>query len=219
MENPYWPLFGLRVRTPTVELRLPTDDDLIPLAGLGAASVDDLMFLVPAEPGQELGPYALERQMLAWAWKARGNWTPDAWRAHFCVVVDGVVCGTQSLMAEEFATRRTVMTGSWLGPEQRGRGLGKEMRAAALHLAFAGLGARRAESGARDTNYASLAVSRALGYVDNGDEIYANRRDRGLRGIRLVLTDAMWQPRRRDDIVIEGLDACLDMFGAGPAAP
>ncbi len=218
MKNPYWPLFDLRVRTPTVELRLPTDDDLVELAPLGAESAEDLMFLVPPEPGMQPVPHDVERQVLTWGWKARASWTPEAWRAHFAVVVDGVLQGTQSLMAEDFARRRTVMSGSWLGAAYRGRGTGKEMRAAVLHLAFAGLGARRAESGARDDNRASLAVSRALGYVENGDEIYPNRREIGLRGLRFLLTREMWEEHRRPDIVIEGLHDCLDMFGA-PTGP
>jgi hypothetical protein len=40
---------------------------------------------------------------------------------------------------------------SWLAPGQRGRGIGEEVRAAVLHLAFAGLGAREAESDAFTT--------------------------------------------------------------------
>ncbi len=35
-------------------------------------------------------------------------------------------------------------TGSWLGRAHQGRGLGKEMRQAALHIIFAGLGAQQA---------------------------------------------------------------------------
>ncbi len=42
------------------------------------------------------------------------------------------------------------------------------MRAAVLHLAFAGLGAQHAVSGAHDHNTASLTVSRKLGYRDDG---------------------------------------------------
>ena len=41
MGHPFWPLFDLRVRTPTLELRLPTDDDLVAIARLmdGATEV------------------------------------------------------------------------------------------------------------------------------------------------------------------------------------
>ncbi len=46
------------------------------------------------------------------------------------------------------ATLRTFDTGSWVGRRFQGRGTGTEMRAAALHLMFAGLGAREATTSA-----------------------------------------------------------------------
>ena len=48
--------------------------------------------------------------------------------------------------AREFATRRMVGTGSWIGRDFQGRGFGKEMRAGLLTLAFDGLGAKLAET-------------------------------------------------------------------------
>jgi len=44
------------------------------------------------------------------------------------------------------------------------------MRAAVLHLAFAGLDADEAISGALEHNHASLAISHKLGYHDDGHE-------------------------------------------------
>jgi hypothetical protein len=55
-------------------------------------------------------------------------------------------------------------------------------------------------------------VSRALGYVEDGDDI-ALRRDAADRQIRLKLERAEWEKRRRDDIVIEGLEPCLPLLG------
>jgi len=40
-----WPLYDLRIRTPLLELRLPTPDDLAALAALGAEGIYD-----PADP-------------------------------------------------------------------------------------------------------------------------------------------------------------------------
>ena len=130
------------------------------------------------------------------------------------VVVEGRGAGVQNVMAQRFAVTRAVATGSWLGREFQGRGLGAEMRAAAVHLAFAGLGADVAYSGAFEDNAASLGVSRSLGYTDNGDVVH-DREGKPAREIRLKLTRARWQERRRADLEIEGLDACLDWFGAG----
>ena len=87
------------------------------------------------------------------------------------------------------------------------------MRAAVLHLAFAGLDAVRAESGAWHDNAASHAVSRKLGYEVNGD-------NRLLRGdtpdteVRLVLSRDRWEQHRRQDIELVGLEPCLPFFGA-----
>jgi hypothetical protein len=41
MTSPYWPLSGLRVRTPDLELRWPSLADLDALAGLAAEGVHD----------------------------------------------------------------------------------------------------------------------------------------------------------------------------------
>jgi RimJ/RimL family protein N-acetyltransferase len=86
------------------------------------------------------------------------------------------------------------------------------MRAAILHLAFAGLGAERATSAAFETNAASLAVSRALGYIENGDDL-SSPRGTPVRQIRLLLTRDAWEKRRRQDIQIHGLEPSLPMFG------
>lgn len=45
---------------------------------------------------------------------------------------DGVVVGTQGIGARDFAIRREVSTGSWLGRAYHRQGLGTEMRAAVL---------------------------------------------------------------------------------------
>jgi RimJ/RimL family protein N-acetyltransferase len=119
------------------------------------------------------------------------------------------------MMAEHFALLRSVETGSWLGRAFQGQGLGKEMRQAVLHLAFEGLGAEEAHSGAFHDNAASLATSRSVGYVDNG-ETRAPRRGVADRILRVRMDRARWEQRRRDDIEIVGLDGCLDMFIGDP---
>jgi len=86
--------------------------------------------------------------------------------------------GVQDVTARDFAVRKTVVTGSWLGRAYQGRGYGTEMRAAVLTLAFDGLGADRAESGYFTGNAQSAGVSAKLGYVDNGDQIYSVGRER-----------------------------------------
>ncbi len=154
-----------------------------------------------------------ERNTLQHFWTNRASWTPDSWHCPFVVLAEGQAVGVQGLLADDFATLRTVRTTSWLGRAYQGRGLGAEMRAAVLHLAFAGLGAVRAESGAWHDNAASLAVSRKLGYQENGDELRVRGEDPD-REIRLVLAREAWEQHRRPDIDLVGLDPCLAYFGA-----
>jgi RimJ/RimL family protein N-acetyltransferase len=213
MAHPYWPLFDLVIRTPRVELRLPTPDELVALARLAADGIHNPEDMPFGFPWSDRPSPELERGVLQWNWRNLGTWTPEKWVYCPVVLVDGVVAGTQDIHAEKFAATRTVATGSWLGRRFQGKGIGKEMRSAVLHLAFAGLGADRAESAAFTDNMSSIGVSRAVGYIENGDMVLM-RRDVADRATRFVMTRERWDEVRRDDITIVGLDACLELFGA-----
>jgi RimJ/RimL family protein N-acetyltransferase len=141
----------------------------------------------------------------------RANWSPDKWTFTAAAFVDGQPVGMQDMEAEHFGAVRSVETGSWLGRAHQGQGLGREMREAILHLAFAGLAAEEALSGAFDDNVASLATSRAVGYQENG-EARGRRRDGSARTVRFRIGRDDWERRRRSDIELVGLDGCLDMF-------
>lgn len=211
--DPYWPLFDLRVVTPRLKIRLPTDEDLYRLLALADEGVHDPAVMPFTVPWTDEPPPQRHRSSLQWWWGRRAAWRPDDWTFTGAVFVDGVPVGVQDLSAASFAALRVVSTGSWLGRAHQGRGLGTEMRAAVLHLAFAGLGAREARSGAFPDNLASLAVSRRLGYVEAGDEPVL-RRGRPDRVATLRLDRATWSARRRQDVVVEGLEGCRSMFGA-----
>jgi len=131
MPDPYWPLFDLRIHDPS-----------------------STPFI---NPWTDVPVPRRHRESLQWWWSTRANWSPDNWSFTGAVFVDGVPAGVQDLTASNFAQLRTVKTGSWLGQQFQGPGLGKE--------------------------------------------------------IRFELDRATWASRRRDDIEIEGLAACLDMFG------
>jgi RimJ/RimL family protein N-acetyltransferase len=133
--------------------------------------------------------------------------------AQLGVFLDDAPIGTQSLHAKEFAVLRTVDTGSWLGKAFQRQGLGTEMRAAVLGFAFDGLGARYAESSAFTDNDASNAVSRALGYEENGATELAPRGE-ARPMIRWRMSAEAWRSRPRRSLTIEGLEACRELFGA-----
>src|SRR4051794_29427206 len=79
MAHPYWPLFDLGVRTPRLELRPPTDDDLVALADLAAAGIHDPATMPFDIPWTDAEPPQLQRQALQWWWRQRAEWQPSAW--------------------------------------------------------------------------------------------------------------------------------------------
>ncbi len=211
MAHAYWPLFDLSIRTPRIELRYPDDELVRRLVEVSAKGIHDPEFMPFSVAWTDQKSPQLERSSMQHYWLARAELTADKWGLPFVTLVDGEVVGMQGVNAENFAKTGQVSTGSWLGQAFQGRGVGKEMRAAVLHFAFAGLGAQRCLSGAWHDNASSLGVSRALGYVENGADI-ALRRGEPDRQIRLLLTRDEWEKRRRDDIEIVGLDACIDLL-------
>lgn len=210
--NQWWPLAGLRLRTPRLELRLPTASDLDELAGLAAAGVHDPEMQPFEVPWTDAEPAERARSTLQYHWSQRAAWQPAKWSLIFVTVCDGTVVGAQGMSATDFAIVREVGTGSWLGQAHQGRGIGTEMRAAVLHLAFAGLGAAFATSGAFTDNLASQGVSRKLGYVHDGIERMV-RRGQAATLVRLRLDRETWEATRTVPVEIIGLEPCLAMFG------
>jgi RimJ/RimL family protein N-acetyltransferase len=203
---------GLRLQTPALELRWPSLDDLGALAELAALGVHDPGVQPFLAAWTDASPDERALGTLQHHWSMWASWKPSAWSLEFVVVHDGVVVGTQSMGGRDFAVLREVHTGSWLGLDYQGQGIGSQMRAAVLHLAFEGLGAQQAVSEAFDDNQASLGVSRKLGYRDDGVEWYAVR-GRPTLSRRLRLTRPDWQAARTVPVQIHGLGPCLPHFG------
>jgi RimJ/RimL family protein N-acetyltransferase len=210
--HPYPPL-NLQVRTPRLLLAGATDEllgRLLPVVragvvGPGPLPFDDPMSLYEDSPVREW-------RWLRGIWRGRAHVDQSRWRLYFVVMVDGEPAGMQDLVGTEFAALGTVSTFSRLGPGWRGRGIGTEMRAAALHLAFAGLGAREAESEAFTDNRASNRVSRAPGHQPNGTS-GATRRGEPAPLTRWKLTRDRWDKARRDDIRLAGVEDCRPVLG------
>jgi RimJ/RimL family protein N-acetyltransferase len=204
-----WPFFDLRITSGDVVLRGVTDDDLeVLLAGVPG----DLEMNPANERFPGLSPEAdRRRQLVAEIWKHRGTWSPGSWCLDLAVEVEGRVVGVQALEGEDFPLLRTVDSFSWLAAEVRGRGLATLMRAGVLALAFEHLGAAYAVSSAVLDNAPSLAVSRRLGYTDNG----LSRTDTPsgpatLQHVRL--THEGWAAQRRT-AEVTGVEPCLPWFG------
>lgn len=208
-----YPAFDVLVTTPRLELRGATDDlleQLAPLVREGKTAAhplpyDDPMSLYEPDPDLRV------QRWLQGIWRGRGRVEPDFWRLYFAVVVDGEPVGMQDLIGDRFATFGTVTTFSWLSADARGRGLGREMREAVLHLAFEGFGAREAGSDAFVDNAGSNAVSRALGYSENGTD-WDTRQGEPAPIQRWRLVRESWLPHRRGDIALHGVATCRQLL-------
>ncbi|XVQ86327.1 GNAT family N-acetyltransferase [Microbispora siamensis] len=207
----HWPLFALRLTTPRLELRLPGLDDLDALADRAAGDVHDPGEMPFGEPWTDAPPHERARSTVQIHFRQWGTWSPGDWSCSFVTVWEGQVVGVQEMRARDFAVTREVATGSWIGLPFQGRGIGTEMRAAVLHLAFTGLGARYATSSAFLDNPRSLAVSRRLGYQEDGLAVEKRRGEAALQQ-RLRLSRDEWTTP--DGFEIHGLEPCLPLFGA-----
>ena len=208
----YWPLFGLRLTTPDLELRPMTEADLGPLAEV---LPDDLEMDPSAIKFDGIADERIRRGIVVHQeyWKAYGTWRPESWRLQFTVRHAGDRIGVQALEGDDFARLRTVDSFSWLVPGARRRGFGRQMREAVLALAFGPLAAEAAITSAWHDNLASLRVSRALGYQPNGESLDAHG-DRADRMVHLRLLREDWLASGRGASVgIEGLDSCTPLFG------
>lgn len=208
-----FPPLGVRVITPRLVLQMPSDEDLLSLLAVIADGIHDPDVMPFSLPWTDTPTPQRDRESLSFWWRTRATWSPTDWMWAAAIYVDGAPIGVQSMQAVDFATRRQVSSGSWLGQRFQGQGLGTEARAAVLHLAFEGLGAVAAHSGYVGDNAASRRVSEQSGYAPNG-YVYEHVRDTLIKVSNVVLERSEWERRRRDDIVIEGLEPCRELFGA-----
>lgn len=203
-----WPLFALEVRSPNLRLRIVRDDDLPGLLDAVRAGIHDPAVMPFGVPWTDAAPEQLRRSFVQYQWGKRARVRPGTWDISLTVLLDDVPIGIQDISASDLRTRRTVTTGSWLTRAQQGLGIGKEMRAATLLLAFDHLGAEVAESSAATWNRASLGVSRALGYEDNGRGRITSRPGESQTEQRVRLErDAFKRPSW--DIAISGHELAL----------
>ncbi|PNI07833.1 N-acetyltransferase [Arthrobacter sp. AFG7.2] len=166
--NTVWPLFGLTLATPRLELRPVLDQEIPAAAAAARTGIHEPGRNPFSTPWTELPAEDLGPNMARWHWRCRAECTPESWTLLLGIWHDGEFVGCQDVGAKDFAALKTVTTGSWLKQSVQGRGLGKEMRAAVALYAFDWLGAEVAESEAAEWNDASLGVSRSLGYELNG---------------------------------------------------
>lgn len=208
----HWPLFGLRISTERLELRVPTDDDLAEMLEVARLGIHDPAIMPFLFPWTDQASPQFERSFFQFHWGCRARWTQTSWDLNFVVVVDGKIVGSQGIAANNFPSLRSVETGSWLGREFQGHGIGKAMRSAVASFAFEHLNAERVTSTAFFDNPASQHVSLATGYKPNGTTVTV-RRGVSAESRHFVLERQYWEANTiRKPIVVEGFEACRPLF-------
>lgn len=213
MGHPYWPLFDLEVRTPRVTLRYVDDVLGCELAALAARGIHDPATMPFGMPWTRAESPELERRAFQFWWRCRVDTSPTSWNINLAVIVDGTVVGATGLMAAEFSRLRQFETGSWLGREFQGRGIGTEMRLASLTLGFVGFDAELALTGAWHDNGPSLGVTRRLGYQEQGWRRALRDDDHPDRLLGFAMPRSHFEERlRRDDIELIGVERVRDLL-------
>lgn len=204
-----WPASALCVRAGGLELCWIDDDLLVQLAELAARGVhypDAMPFEHPWTRGT---PDEVARSVLTYQWSLRSRVSPERFTLELAVVADGVPVGIQGLVADDWSVLRRITTGSWLGLEHQGRGIGTRMRVLALHLAFEGLGAREATSGAFADNAPSNGVSKRVGYEFDGSFHVARDGEAALHH-RYTMSRERWESLRVEHSKLLGADVQFD---------
>jgi RimJ/RimL family protein N-acetyltransferase len=206
----------LRLRTPRLELRLPAEDELAQLARVAQQGIHprgEMPFLIPWT--DDLDSPSFAEGFVRYHLEARSGWTPNDWRLELAVWRHGSLIGSQGIEAKNFKRERTTTSASWLALTYQRHGYGTEMRAAILELAFSGLGAIAAGSGAIAGNVASARVSEKLGYTDAGERQHL-RNGEPVRERRFLIRREQWGQVEHPPVRIVGLEPCLPLFGADP---
>lgn len=204
MGHPHWPLFDLEVATPRLTLRYIDDELATALVDLAASGIHAPDFMPFAMGWTDVDPDELGPACFRYWWRCRTDTSTDSWEVNLAVIENGRVVGATGLIGRQFPVTRWFETGSWLGLEHQGRGLGTELRIATLHLGFLGFDAVGATTGAFADNGPSLGVTHKLGYEPNG--IIRNvRRGESADTHQFVMTRRHFGEHvRRDDITISG---------------
>lgn len=207
-----WPFFGLVIRTGDLELRLPTEHEIVAVAevaGRGVHALGEQPFLTPWTAGsaEDRARFVLREH-----WRQLAGWSPVAWRLGLGVFRGEQALGHVTLRAIDYPVLREATSSSWLGLEHHGQGYGTAARVGLLALLFDHLDAQAALSEAFVDNVASQRVSRRLGYAPDGIV-------RDAYGIevrtsdRLRLTRETWLAGTHPPVEVSGVRDCLPLLG------
>jgi RimJ/RimL family protein N-acetyltransferase len=205
------PALGLRVAAGDLELRGVTDDLVAELGALAARGVHDPARMPFSYPWTDTAPEDFQRSFAQYHWRCRADFSPSSWDLNLAVLHRGTLVGVQGVGTKDFLVTRTGETGSWLGLEHQGRGLGTAMRRVMCAFLFDHVGFSEITSGAFTDNAASLAVSAKVGYVANGTARWS-RRGELAEMTQLLLTPEAFR-RGPQPLEVEGVAAFRRSIG------
>jgi RimJ/RimL family protein N-acetyltransferase len=197
------PLLGLRITAGPVELRGVTDDLIGALGDLAVKGIHDPDFMPFYSPWSLAPADELPRRVAQYHWGERSSFSPERWCIDLAVFFDGELVGSQGFSASDFVVTRIGETGSWLGRQFQGRGIGTAMRKVICAFVFDHLDANLITSGAYTDNAASLAVSRKCGYTENGVTV-RKRMDKPAT-LQLLILEPGHLVRYEHPLMVEGL--------------
>lgn len=207
-----FPPLGLTLTAGPLVMRGISDEvlpELVDLARRGIHDPGEMPFYFPWTDAPEAD---LARNTAAYHWRSRAEFSASQWGLHLAVLHDGRLVGVQGLETSDYLVTRTGETGSWLGRDFQGRGIGTAMRQAVCAFAFDHLDAEEVTSGAFLDNPASLAVSRKVGYRPNGVRRLKRRDGELALNQSLVLTRGDFV-RGAHPVVVDGLAAFRAFVG------
>jgi RimJ/RimL family protein N-acetyltransferase len=206
-----YPVLRLRITAGPLELRGISDEDIAALADLAGRGVHPPELMPFSTPWTDVTAAELPLRVAQYYWGSRASFSPAHWALDLAVAWEGEVVGTQGFRTSDYLVTRTGETGSWLGREHQGKGIGTRMRQAMCAFLFDCLDAQQIASGAFVDNPASLAVSRKVGYRANGLRRMVRRPGEWQLNQALVLTPDTFI--RGPDITVEGLEPVRRLIG------
>ena len=201
-----FPAFALEISCGPLTLHGLRTQDIPAVAAVATEGIHGPEFLPFLFPWSEAPADQLPLNSARFYWESFASFTPERWHLNLVVRHENRVVGMQDVFARtDFRKTRALETGSWLGRAYQGRGIGTLMRQVVCAFCFDHLGAEVMGSGYIDGNVSSAAVSRKVGYVENGRRRLEDPKSDGYRWERRVLLtpDALVRPPL--PVVVHGL--------------
>jgi RimJ/RimL family protein N-acetyltransferase len=209
-----FPAFGLEITCGPLRLSGLRTEDFPAVTAVSVGGIHGPDFLPFLIPWSEAPPDELPRAAARFYWDSFATFTPERWHLNLVVRWEDEVVGMQDVFARtDFRKTRALETGSWLGARFQGRGIGTLMRQTVCTFAVDHLGAELMRSGYIEGNARSAAVSRKVGYVENGRRRLEDPKSDGYRWERdlLLSPDALVRPP--SPLEVTGLPAFRAQIG------